>query len=569
MNSIRNTSSKSYRQLMGNGTTYTIPKFQRDYSWDIEQWDDLWLDILNLEQEEEEHYMGYLVLQTSDNQKFKIIDGQQRITTLSILILSTIKCLEDLVTEDSLGNNIIRANNLRGIYIGTFNNVTMLSKNKLQLNKNGDHYYSNYLVPLQDLPLRKRNESEKRMRSCFLWYYKIIKATYKTGEELAAFIESFVHKLYFTVIEVNNTVNAYKVFETLNARGVQLSSADLLKNYLFSIVDKEPIEDVQDNIDGLENHWSETISQLGNRRIDDYLRYFWNSKNKTVRKNQLFKAIKSEITTAQEVFQLLRDLKKNVALYIAIQEPQKEADFWEADNSKMYYRAIQPLEELKLFGVKQTYSLLMTAYNNLSDKLFVKLLKFCSIIAFRYNVVSRLNANEQERVYNELTLFILKTKQIDYKKLAQLYVNKEEFIARLKGIEFKRSRHKLVRYILATLEQQQHEHEIDYTSSAYTVEHILPEKTKEEAWSDFEDDDKERFIYRLGNLTLLEKKKNEKLGNLSYDKKLEIYKVSSCQLTQNIPVHYEEWGPMQVNRRQQQLAKLAAQAWRAQELEQV
>ncbi|WP_081469326.1 DUF262 domain-containing protein [Runella slithyformis] len=97
MKGIQGTSNKTYRQLMGNGLRYEIPKFQRDYTWETEQWDDLWKDIkLLLSDEESEHYMGYLVLQTSNNKNFHIIDGQQRLTTLSILILSTLKCLEEL-----------------------------------------------------------------------------------------------------------------------------------------------------------------------------------------------------------------------------------------------------------------------------------------------------------------------------------------------------------------------------------------------------------------------------------------------------------------------------------------
>ena len=99
MKGIQGTANKTYRQLMGNGLRYEIPKFQRDYSWETEHWDDLWQDILlvinNLE--EEEHYMGYLVLQTSNNKNFRVIDGQQRITTLSILILAVLKSLNELV----------------------------------------------------------------------------------------------------------------------------------------------------------------------------------------------------------------------------------------------------------------------------------------------------------------------------------------------------------------------------------------------------------------------------------------------------------------------------------------
>jgi uncharacterized protein with ParB-like and HNH nuclease domain len=87
MKGIQDTSNMTYRQLMGNGLRYEIPKFQRDYSWENEQWDDLWQDIMMLvSNEETEHYMGYLVLQTTDNKNFIIIDGQQRLTTLSILV---------------------------------------------------------------------------------------------------------------------------------------------------------------------------------------------------------------------------------------------------------------------------------------------------------------------------------------------------------------------------------------------------------------------------------------------------------------------------------------------------
>ena len=101
MKGIIATSSMTYRQIMGNGIKYEIPKFQRDYTWETEHWDDLWQDVLQLvSNEETEHYMGYLVLQTTDNKNYQIIDGQQRLTTMSIIILAVLKCLEDLVKSD-------------------------------------------------------------------------------------------------------------------------------------------------------------------------------------------------------------------------------------------------------------------------------------------------------------------------------------------------------------------------------------------------------------------------------------------------------------------------------------
>ncbi len=135
MKGIQDTSSKTYRQLMGNGLRYEIPKFQRDYTWESEQWDDLWQDIKSLlMNEESEHYMGYLVLQTSNNKNFLIIDGQQRLTTLSILILATLKCLKDLVESGvDAEKNHRRKENLQNSYIGYVDPVTLISNNKLIL----------------------------------------------------------------------------------------------------------------------------------------------------------------------------------------------------------------------------------------------------------------------------------------------------------------------------------------------------------------------------------------------------------------------------------------------------
>ncbi len=94
-----NTSNTTFRQLLGNGLTYRVPRFQRDYSWGIDEWDDLWQDIVGLFEDDSEpiHYLGYLVLQSSDSKQFDIIDGQQRMTTLSVMVLAGLAHLEDLV----------------------------------------------------------------------------------------------------------------------------------------------------------------------------------------------------------------------------------------------------------------------------------------------------------------------------------------------------------------------------------------------------------------------------------------------------------------------------------------
>lgn len=169
---------------MGNGLRYEIPKFQRDYSWETEQWDDLWQDIQALlSDEDQEHYMGYLVLQTSNNKEFQIIDGQQRITTMSLLVLAVLKSLKDLADAGvDPENNLKRKDSLLNSYIGYIDPVTLVSNNKLKLNRNSDDYYKQHLVLLKDLPLRNTNASEKNMRECFYWYYERVKKEFPPGK---------------------------------------------------------------------------------------------------------------------------------------------------------------------------------------------------------------------------------------------------------------------------------------------------------------------------------------------------------------------------------------------------
>ena|ERR1051326_1836298 len=151
------TSNQTLRQLFGNGLTYKIPRFQRDYSWTQDEWDDLWQDIQGtvVPDGEPAHYMGYLVLQTTDNKSFEVIDGHQRLTTLSLLVLGVLRALQDFVEGGTdAENNKLRLEQLRNSYIGYLDPVTLIPRSKLVLNRNNNAYYQDYIVPLQKLPQR-------------------------------------------------------------------------------------------------------------------------------------------------------------------------------------------------------------------------------------------------------------------------------------------------------------------------------------------------------------------------------------------------------------------------------
>jgi uncharacterized protein with ParB-like and HNH nuclease domain len=560
MKGIHGTSNKTYRQLMGNGLRYEIPKFQRDYSWEAEHWDDLWQDIRALlADEDNEHYMGYLVLQTSNNKEFQIIDGQQRLTTMSLLILSTLKCLKELVDSGiEAENNLKRKDSLLNSYIGYVDPVTLISNNKLKLNRNSDDYYKQHLVLLKELPLRNTNASEKHMRECFNWYYDRIKKEFNTGESLAAFIDNIVDKLFFTVIEVTDQLNAFKVFETLNARGVQLSSADLLKNYLFFVVDetKPHISEIEE----LENIWSKIVGKLGEQKFEDYLRYYWNSIHKSVGKKNLFKTIKGNIKSKEQVFELIRNLNDTADLYLAIQNPEDE--FW---RDKPEIR--KSLKELKLFQIRQINSLFLSALRNLEVENFRKLAKICSVISFRYNIIGGLNPNAQEDVYNTVALKISSNKRFEVADFQTIYVSDLNFENDFSTKEFKNTtrNHKIVKYILSKIEVYQHKNEIDPESDLFTIEHILPENA-DDTWGNFTFEEINRSVYRMGNLTLLERKLNREAGQKGYVEKIVFFAQSNSELTKTLPDNFNTWNEDKLAARQRELAKHAKAIWKIQEL---
>lgn len=551
MQGIKNTTQEQFVRLMSNGFHYEVPKYQRDYSWDKEQWSDLWYDLMQMIEEKDSHYMGYLVLQTSDDINFKIIDGQQRITTICILILAVINYLKKIqCSEDEKKLNEQRANTLLTTYIGNIDMITLTSVNKLVLNRNNNHFYKTYLSALQEAPKRGLNASERLMKNAFDTFSSYLKEQYKNAEELISFVENIVNNLFFTVITVTDELNAFKVFETLNARGVQLSSSDLLKNYLFSVANEQH----QTKLDELEDLWAEVSDILKETQVSDFLRIYWNSNHKTIRKNQLYKTIRDEIKTSEQSFSLLRDMRKKADIYMALKSSEDE--LWR--NNKDIR---ENLELLRLFNVTQPMSLLISAYSNLSLKEFDSLLSKIVIISFRYNIICGKNPNEQEVLYNKLALDIELNKTYNINDLLNsgIYVKDAEFEQTFTYKEFvyNSRNNQIAKYILCKLEKFEYGLTVDRDDT--TLEHILPDNP-DESW-EWDDSAIQQYKYRLGNMALLEKGKNSDLGNASYLEKKDVYSKSSIPSTKKIGDTVTEWSESIITTRQQKMAKIAKGIW--------
>lgn len=552
---IQDSTTNHFGSLIRSGGKYIIPKFQRDYSWDVEQWDDLWQDIENMIAEHGEHYMGYLVLQTTKNKDCLIIDGQQRFTTITIIILAAIKAIQKLIDKGvEVEENKQRVKTLQDTYIGNVDPVSLEYDNILVLNRNNDAYYKEYIVKLGELRVRNTSYTEKLMRKCFEWYDRQMSNKYQSGREYAELISNIVDNLYFTIIRVDDEMNAFRVFETLNARGVQLSSADLLKNYLFSLVDNS--SQYPDRIERLEEKWSNLTQNIQAEKLPDFIRYYWNSKNKTVRANELFKAIRGKIKTDVEVFSLINEMMEYSDIYMALRNADDELWLGKRNIS-------DNIELLNLFNMKQPYSLLMSAYKKLNIGVFERLLSDIIIVGFRYNVICGKNPNDIERVYNNIAMRIYSEANYNRELLKDIYVDDNEFVTVFTHKIFSPStrNNKVVKYILGKYERfKGGTRDVSLSSETDTIEHILPQNPGLE-WGD-DNYDFDSLMYRIGNLCLLEKNYNRELENKTYSEKCNVYLQSAFETTRVIPNEYHEWNSNTINQRQQHIANCAKSIWK-------
>ena len=559
-----NTANQTFRQLLGNGLLYRVPPFQRDYSWTEEEWDDLWQDILGLFEEdgEQAHYMGYLVLQSSNNKQFDIIDGQQRLTTISILILAALAHLQNLVNKAiDPDKNQRRKDNLQNSYIGYVDPVSLIPRSKLELNRHNNRFYQTYLVPLEPIPVRGLNASEHQLRKAFNWFRdKIAARSQQSGEAVAIFVDTIVDKLFFTAISVTDELNAFKVFETLNSRGVRLSATDLLKNYLFSVIASGNTHETE--LKALEEKWERIVDELGSESFPDFLRVYWNSCHKLVRKADLFKTIRRHVTTKEQSFALLRELDRSASIYAALRNPHES--IWKPEERRS-------LEQLLMFNVRQPMPMLMAAHRQFAEtqrQIFTQLLQAIAVISFRYNVICNLQTQDQEQVYNNVAYKIdcgaLTNLRSIFDELQSVYPDDAVFKAAFTDKELKttNSRNKkVVRYILFQLEKQVSGQEFDFESAAYNLEHILPENPAE-AWSHIDEQNQDKFVYRLGNMTPLEKKPNRAIGNHGYAEKIVIFQESCFKITSDIPKNSDYWTEAEIANRQAKLAKIATAIWK-------
>jgi uncharacterized protein with ParB-like and HNH nuclease domain len=561
---LLDTKTVNLNDILGNGKIYRVPQFQRDYSWEQDNWEDLWNDIELASETKNAHYMGSVVLQSTTGKEFSIIDGQQRFTTLTILTLAIINAIQNLADKGiEVAENKERVDILMRQYIGQKDPASLSYSSKLFLNENNDGFFQNRLIGFKDpINIRRLSDSERLMWEAYLYFKQKVSQQFKNsnGADYAYFLNNVSGELMmFIQITVQDELNAYTVFETLNSRGVELTSTDLLKNYLFSQVAKS-----ETDLKQIKTQWKKIIDAVGLKEFPNFLRYFLLATRKQITKEYLFKEVKHFVRTGQDVFNLLDHLEYYAYNYIALGNPDDE--LWSPDKENR-----NAINILKAFKVIQWKPLVMVALEKLDNANLKRLLQSLVTISYRYNVISKMQTNEMEKVYSKAAINLYKgigTNIIAIlNDIKTLYVDDEEFKNYFSLKQFNTNNStdkKIARYTLYKLESQDAGGSMfDFETDSGTIEHILPESYPEAWHCEFTEEEYERNVFMLGNLTLLEAGKNNKeAANKVFEDKKNVYSTSKFSITKKITD--PQWTSQNIKSRQSHFAKLATAIWKIQ-----
>lgn len=562
-----NASPAAFSEIMSNGKSYVIPPFQRDYAWQEAEWAELWSDIVALHRADEmsNHYLGALVLQPAGARgAMNVIDGQQRLVTLSVLALAIIGHIERLVAEgEEPENNKERARLLRERFVSTRDSASLQHRSRLKLNQTDNPFYQTYVVQGVSPPRpRTLKGSEARLQKALAYFTAEVAQLLgpsASGAQLAEFLEgTLAARLRFIEIVVEDDETAFSVFETLNARGVALGTADLLKNFLFSVAARGGASD----LDAAQTQWDQVLRFVGLTDVASLLFHKLAASVPDLREKRVFGEVKKLIggpgKPGVSVFEFLRDLQGAAEVYAALDDAQDDlwADLGDARRS---------VRALAILGAQQYRPVILAAFPLFEDRpdRLGRLLRTLLVIAVRAQIV-RLNTGDIQRANQTTALRIgrgeLKSPASILRALAPITVGDEAFRQSfsLLAIDPRGSRKRWLRYLLAELEAAASGRPVDFDAADVTIEHILPVNPAD-AWPGFSAEDRARDLVRLGNLTPLEGALNRELGAGDFDRKRAVYATSGFALTRTI--QGPDWTPSALRVRQEALADLALRAW--------
>jgi hypothetical protein len=367
------------------------------------------------------------------------------------------------------------------------------------------------------------------------------------------FLESGARVIW---VEVQDQRTAYRIFETMNDRGLKLSAADLLKNYLYSLADpktKQPV--VVKNWQGM----VAVLESLGeDGDIVDYIRYYWITGHGHTRSNELFDEIKREVTNEAHAVSWSTQLELRAHDYAALYTSSHDA--WSGYHPGVRVR----VETLRFLGVSQVRPLLLAAFGKFSPKEMAALLAAAvnwSVRVLLTGVPSGTLEGHYSKNAKKVTDGVITGVGALSKEMAIIIPDDGRFKAAVATAVVANAQ--LARYYLRVLQMQadgaMDNQYVPNAGEQVTLEHILPINPGP-GWINISTEEVKANYNRLGNQALLDATVNSKLGNVDYDVKKPALAASPFSLTKEAAAH-AQWHVSEIRDRQKHLAELAVLAW--------
>jgi len=522
-----------------------VPVFQRSYAWEKSNVQDLFEDIRN--SYPDDYFIGTIVV-TNKNDHLEIVDGQQRLATISMFFAA----VRDLMRES---NDERKANVIENKYLFE-ESLREDKKQKLMLNSIDNDFHLKRIIENQNIEITK--ESHRRISTAYEFIKDFVRNEFanKGIGHIFDLVEYIQKNLKVIIVSVSDEVNAFTIFETLNDRGLALSQTDLIKNYLFNKSENR-LKETQEK-------WARFTGAIEAAESEDevlqYIRYYWSSKNGLTREKQLFKDIKSEIKIKNQAITILTNLDKDTQLYLAILNPNHS--YWK-DYSPNCPEYIWALRELRL---TQNRPLALAILERLKSREVEKILKLIVSWSVRNLITGTIGAGTLEKEFSNQARFINEGKiknALELKESIKRTVPTDEQFRRSFEIATV-SKNYIARYYLAEIEKSyRNTNELGpiQNPEKINLEHILPvDSSNLNNWSGFDEEIHKTYYKRIGNLTLLDKKINSEEGNDNFDVKREKYKKSEVFITKSLN-KYKEWTTESINKRQKEFAERAVKIW--------
>lgn len=535
-----------------------VPEWQRNYSWTTSEVEIFWQDLTSFESlypeaniDDKEYFLGSIVMVNNDSWHL-LLDGQQRLATSTIL-LSVIRDFLSIYAKDAATRTSQR-------YLTDYDDNEDKNIYKLTLNRYDRDFFrrevlesrtADYLAPESEY---QSHIQIRRARDFFAARFQAKSDALADPQQFhrwALRIQKVLtgHMSLVAVVSGDED-NAAAVFETLNDRGIGLSTPDLLRNLVLRRTNEGNVEEAIDL-------WGEILSVESEANIKNFIRHYWISHHGDVKTQSLYREIKNHIID-QDVDSLhfSRSLADSASIYADIAAAKD-------DNAETQKR----LTDINELGAASTYPLILTAFDtvtNADDR--VRLLQALVVTFVRHNVIGNLETSKFENEVYSIARELRANNDCDaaVNRLREFAPEDDQFKAAFERATV--SRVKTQRFLLREIEhayRTTEELEVS-TPDRVHIEHIYPQTPP----ADLRLPNHSSIINRLGNLTLLSAKLNKKLQNAKFAEKRPVFAGSEILMTSSLAgdddwlnEEPDFWTLEKINKRQTLLSEKAVGIW--------